>query len=72
MGGYLAARAAAFEHRISACILYNGVYDGCDVIASNFPRLLLTAIGEGNSEVVNITITTLMESDPSIRFNAKH
>jgi dipeptidyl aminopeptidase/acylaminoacyl peptidase len=22
MGGYLAARAAAFEHRISACILY--------------------------------------------------
>ena len=26
MGGYLAARAAAFEHRISACILYNGVY----------------------------------------------
>jgi len=26
MGGYLAARAAAFEQRISACILYNGVY----------------------------------------------
>jgi len=26
MGGYLEARAAAFEHRISACILYNGVY----------------------------------------------
>ena len=25
MGGYLAARAAAFEHRLSACILYNGV-----------------------------------------------
>ena len=28
MGGYLAARAAAFEHRIAACILYNGVFDG--------------------------------------------
>jgi hypothetical protein len=28
MGGYLAARAAAFEHRNSAAILYNGVYDG--------------------------------------------
>jgi pimeloyl-ACP methyl ester carboxylesterase len=37
MGGYLAARAAAFEHRISACILYNGVYDA---FASGFPQSL--------------------------------
>jgi dipeptidyl aminopeptidase/acylaminoacyl peptidase len=44
MGGYLAARAAAFEHRISACILYNGVYDGYDAIATSFPKSLLTAI----------------------------
>jgi pimeloyl-ACP methyl ester carboxylesterase len=49
MGGYLAARAAAFEHRISACILYNGVYDGYDAVASSFPKPLLTAIEEGNS-----------------------
>jgi len=27
MGGYLAGRAAAFEHRIAACVLYDGVYD---------------------------------------------
>ena len=27
LGGYLAARAAAFEHRIAACVLYDGVYD---------------------------------------------
>ncbi|MEU8718653.1 alpha/beta fold hydrolase [Streptomyces sp. NPDC048663] len=27
MGGYLAARAAAFEHRIAACVLYDGIYD---------------------------------------------
>lgn len=26
MGGYLAPRAAAFEHRISACIAYDGVF----------------------------------------------
>ena len=26
MGGYLAARAVAFEHRIAACILNDGVY----------------------------------------------
>lgn len=30
LGGYLAARAAAFEHRISACVLHDGVYDFSD------------------------------------------
>ena len=38
MGDYLAARAAAFEGRIFACILYNGVYDGYDAFASGFPK----------------------------------
>jgi pimeloyl-ACP methyl ester carboxylesterase len=72
MGGYLAARAAAFDHRISACILYNGVYDGYDAFASSFPKSLLTAIENGNSEVVNMVLDILMESDPNIRFNIKH
>ncbi|MFL6435473.1 MAG: alpha/beta hydrolase family protein, partial [Nitrososphaeraceae archaeon] len=67
MGGYLAARAAAFEHRISACILYNGVYDGYDAFASSFPKSLLTAIKNGNSEVGNIVLDILMESDPNTR-----
>ena len=72
MGGYLAGRAAAFEHRISGCILYNGVFDGYDAIASSFPKSLLAAIENGNSEVVNAVLGILMESDPNIRFNIKH
>jgi hypothetical protein len=72
MGGYLAARAAAFDHRISVCILYNGVYDGYDAFASSFPKSLLTTIENGNSEVVNMVLDILMESDPNIRFNIKH
>jgi pimeloyl-ACP methyl ester carboxylesterase len=72
MGGYLAARAAAFDHRISACILYNGVYDGYDAITSAFPKSLLNALGEGNSKFVNSTIADLMKSDPNTRFNMKH
>ncbi|WP_028935136.1 alpha/beta hydrolase family protein [Pseudonocardia spinosispora] len=27
LGGYLAARAAAFEHRLAACVLHDGVWD---------------------------------------------
>jgi|KBSMisStaDraftv2_1062788.scaffolds.fasta_scaffold96469_2 pimeloyl-ACP methyl ester carboxylesterase len=72
MGGYLAARATAFDNRISACILYNGVYDGYDATASSFPKPLLTAIDKSDSEYVNITIKNLMKSDPNIRFNIKH
>lgn len=72
MGGYLAARAAAFDNRISACILYNGVYDGYDAITSAFPESLLNSLKEGDSQYVNSTITDLMESDPNTRFNIKH
>ncbi|MEV0400075.1 alpha/beta fold hydrolase [Actinoallomurus sp. NPDC050550] len=38
LGGYLAARAAAFEHRIAACVLYDGVYDFHAVIAATAGR----------------------------------
>ena len=72
LGGYLAARAASFEHRIAACILNNGVFDGYDAIASTFPKSLLTAIENGNTEVVNTVLNILIESDPNIRFNMKH
>jgi len=72
MGGYLAARAAAFEHRVSACILNDGVYDGYDGVASSFPKSLLTAIENGDSEVVNMVLGIMMESDSSTRFNIKH
>ncbi len=72
MGGYLAARAVAFEPRISAVILYNGVYDGYDAIKSGFPDSLLEAIEEGNSEFVNTILTNLMETDSNVKFNMKH
>jgi alpha-beta hydrolase superfamily lysophospholipase len=72
MGGYLAARTSSFEHRIVAYILNNGVFDGYDAIASTFPKSLLTAIENGNTEVVNTVLDILMESDPNIRFNMKH
>jgi pimeloyl-ACP methyl ester carboxylesterase len=72
LGGYLAARAAAFEHRIAACILNDGVFDGYDAFASSFPKSLQTAIESGNSGVVNTVLDILSESNPNMRFNLKH
>ena len=72
MGGYLAARAAAFEHRISACILYNGVYDGRQALESSFPLALRKAYENGDEKVVNAVLEILMETDPNLKFNMKH
>ena len=72
MGGYLAARAAAFEDRISACILYNGVYDGYDAFAAGFPQPLRQAIENGNIDVVNTVLGILSDLDANMRFNLKH
>jgi pimeloyl-ACP methyl ester carboxylesterase len=72
MGGYLAARAVAFEHRIAACILNDGVFDGYEAFASGFPKSLLTAIDNRDSEFVNTFLNNLSESDPNVRFNLEH
>jgi len=72
MGGYLAARAAAFEHRISACILYDGVYDGHQSLESSFPQSLRNAFEIGDEKAVNTVLEILMEADPNLKFNMKH
>lgn len=72
LGGYMAARAVAFESRFSAVVLYDGVYDGYDAIRSGLPASLIDAIEKGDSEFVNKSLTDLMKSDPNIAFNMKH
>lgn len=37
MGGLLAPRAAAYEHRLAACVAVDGVYDLGQVSTTNFP-----------------------------------
>ena len=72
MGGYLAARAAAFEDRIAACILYNGVYDGYDAFASGFPQSLRLAVENCKVDIVNTVLGILSDLDTNMRFNLKH
>lgn len=72
MGGYLAARAAAFEDRIAACVLYNGVYDGYDAFAARFPQSLRIAVQNGDVNVVNTVTDILSDIDTNMRFNLKH
>ena len=46
LGGYLAARAAAFEHRFKAVILYDGVYDFFQSVKNAMTPEALTALEE--------------------------
>ncbi|MEU6554229.1 alpha/beta fold hydrolase [Streptomyces sp. NPDC046915] len=45
LGGYLAARAAAFEHRLAACVLHDGVDDFHEVAAATAGRAASTPGG---------------------------
>ena len=72
MGSLLAARACSFEHRFSALILYDGVYDGYDSITAGFTPQMLDALDRGDSEFVNKTLNELMQSNSNIKFNMKH
>lgn len=57
-GGYLAARAAAFEPRLSAAILIGGVWDAYAAFTSQFPSEMLGLLDAGNyTEFDNIVIT---------------
>ena len=69
----MAARVPiSYEHRFSAVILYDGVYDGYDGIKAGFSGQMLDALDKGDSEFVNKTMNELMEFDPNLKFNMKH
>ncbi|WP_405834078.1 alpha/beta hydrolase family protein [Streptomyces sp. NBC_01176] len=58
LGGYLASRAAAFEHRIVACVLHDGVYDFHEVVAGLANRATATPGG----------IEEMMAQDTQVRW----
>jgi alpha-beta hydrolase superfamily lysophospholipase len=75
MGGELAPRAAAFEHRLAACIAFDGVYDmGITVTRSMpVPRVDAEAVLRAESAPeVDAMIEQLMATDPNIRWAATH
>jgi dienelactone hydrolase len=44
LGGYLAARAAAFEHRFRATVLFDGVYDFHESVRGMLPKQAVVAL----------------------------
>jgi pimeloyl-ACP methyl ester carboxylesterase len=75
MGGYLAARAAAFERRLAACIAIDGVYDLGEISVGSFPgarpdiEVLLRA---EYAPAVDEAIAVVMATNPTARWGITH
>jgi pimeloyl-ACP methyl ester carboxylesterase len=67
LGGYLAARAAAFEPRLAALILFNGVFDVYDSVIAEVPRPF-RGMFRRQARVVNTLLKIVMNLDVSKRW----
>jgi alpha-beta hydrolase superfamily lysophospholipase len=68
LGGYLLARAAAFEHRLAALILDDGVHDLASGFADNLPPFLMNWIEEGNDDYASPVLTLLTAVSSQLRW----
>jgi pimeloyl-ACP methyl ester carboxylesterase len=68
MGGYLAARAAAFEHRVRAAVFFDGVYDLYESFRNILPQEAVAALDAGDMVKCEEIIHKGMEINTSLRW----
>lgn len=74
LGGYLAPRAAAFEHRLAGCIANGGVYDFLGGFTSifNIPREEFLNFALSDSEKFNKAVKEKMELNSKAKWSFSH
>jgi pimeloyl-ACP methyl ester carboxylesterase len=72
LGGYLVARAAAFDHRIAALILDDGIYDFHSAFAESLPPFLRSWIETGRDDVAVPVLTMLTFASLQIRWGLRN
>ncbi|WP_220377494.1 S9 family peptidase [Paraburkholderia sp. BL6669N2] len=68
LGGYLVARAAAFEHRLAAIILDDGILDFHAVFDNSLPSFLLSWIHDKNDVDANEVLRMIMAGSTGARW----
>jgi pimeloyl-ACP methyl ester carboxylesterase len=71
MGGLLAPRAAAFDHRLAACVAVDGVYELASTVLRHFPGSRAeteAALRAERAPEVDTLMQSLMASDPTVRW----
>ena len=72
LGGYLAARAVAFERRITACILFNGLFDLHAAVLDQAPKFARRRMEKGDTPLVNAASRVMMRFDTTKRWSLTH
>ena len=72
LGGYLVARAAAFEHRVAALILNDGIHDFHAAFASSLPPFLWSWIEAGRDDVAVPVLTMLTAVNRQVRWGLRN
>ncbi|RCH64496.1 alpha/beta hydrolase [Streptomyces sp. SDr-06] len=62
LGGYMVARAAAYDHRVAALILDDGVFDFAGAFERALPPEVLAWIDEGRDEAADAALGAAAES----------
>jgi pimeloyl-ACP methyl ester carboxylesterase len=68
MGGFLAARAAAFEHRFRAAVFFDGVYDLHESFQGLLPKEAVAALDAGDTAKFEDIIRRGMENNSGMRW----
>ena len=68
LGGYLVARAAAFDARIAALILDDGIFDFHAAMTNAMPPFVSRWIDEGNDESAMPVLALLMSVNTQVRW----
>jgi hypothetical protein len=72
LGGFLVARAAAFEHRVAALILDDGIYDFHAAFAGSLPPFIASWIEEGRDDVAVPVLTMLTAANTQVRWGLRN
>jgi pimeloyl-ACP methyl ester carboxylesterase len=68
LGGYLAARAAAFEHRFRAAVFFDGVYDYQESMRNAMPKEALVAMDKGDPLKFEEVVYENMQNNTTMRW----
>jgi len=72
LGGFLVARAAAFEHRVAALILDDGIYDFHAAFAGSLPRFIGSWIEDGRDDIAVPVLTMLAAANTQVRWGLRN
>ncbi|TYQ28885.1 alpha/beta fold hydrolase [Pseudanabaena sp. UWO311] len=71
-GGLLAIRAAAYDHRFSACIFHGGMFDMYESFLELFPPDLRSKIANSDDTAIDFIVGNVMESVPGAKARLGH